>query len=667
MEENGRFARLLERAAAWKAEYDPEAAAAHLRERCPEEADRTMARAGQLMEQIFVFTDPWDMEPCSRPYAFEEMRWDCAPGGDPEWVYMHNRHDNLQKLLQAYRLTGDEAYIGKLKWYLFHWISHNPLRPGGETVRTIDTGIRCMNWASLLLQLLAGGLITEEETEALLTSIGDQFRYLKAAYIGKYTLSNWGLLQTTAMCAAYLWFGEYLPEDGLRDWAWRELEEQLELQVMGDGSHWEQSVMYHVEVLNSCMKLWANCCFAGVEAPGWLKNAVERMSRYLLFAAGPDHRQLAQADSDVTDVRDVLTKAAALCGSAEFKFGGFETLDFDSCWLLGRWGIGAYERLEARAPGETELVCRDTGNIYLRSGWGENANYTYLHCGPLGSSHGHGDLTQLCLYCQGRPFLVDSGRYSYREDEPLRMELKEAGAHNVCRIDGRSQAEADGSWSYRFCGEPLRSDCSGQGPLHVAQMAYHGVLDQGEPYLVKRRVAVHDSGFWLVVDDICCRGSHAVEARYHLDSAVRAERGPQAGPLWRLKSGESRLNVWGGQDFCLEPCLISPRYNCLEESARLVMSGTFEDRFTGWTAFAGEEIGVRAVPVTRAGDSSPIGQETVTAVEYQWDEGESWIILIRNREICRGTKLLTCRGVPVYGGAAALHFREGKLVERFRL
>ena len=30
----------------------------------------------------------------------------------------------------------------------------------------------------------------------------------------------------------------------------------------------------------------------------------------------------------------------------------------------------------------------------------------------------------LTLYCQGKPFLVDSGRYTYREDDPLRTQLK---------------------------------------------------------------------------------------------------------------------------------------------------------------------------------------------------------------------------------------------------
>ena len=673
MAEQGRFARLLDRVKAWRTEYGPEEAAAYLRERCGGEAGQVIEAAGRLMDQTFVFTDPWDMEPCGEPYTFPEMRWNEAPNGDPEWVYMLNRHDSLQKLLQAWRLTGDEAYAGKLKWYLFHWMEHNPLIPGGETVRTIDTGIRCMNWTMFLLFLLDGGLVSEEETERVLAGMGDQFQYLREAYIGKYTLSNWGLLQTTAMCAAYCWFEEYLPGGGLKEWAWKELEMQLELQVGDDGSHWEQSIMYHMEVLNSCMKLWAVCRFAGEETPGWLRRTVERMSRYVLFAAGPDHRQLAQADSDVTDVRDVLTKAAVLCGSPELKGGGYKALDLDSCWLLGSWGLRVYENLSEGRPAETSLVCGDTGNIYLRSGWEEDAHYTYLHCGPLGSSHGHGDLTQICLYFEGRPFLVDSGRYSYREDEPLRVKFKEAGAHNVCTIDGASQARAEGSWSYRSYGEAFRNSCREKGPLHFAELAYHGLTEQGRPCLVKRKVAVHDSGFWLIVNDICCEGSHRVEECYHLDGSVRAERDAQAEagagevPRWRLLSGGVRLNLWGQQDFSLEPCWVSPRYNCLEKSGRLTGVRSFEDRFTGWTAFAGDGIRVKSVPVQRAGDSREVGEETVTAVEFLLGERESWIILIWNREICRGTKLLICRGVPVYGRAVALHVRDGELCERLRL
>ena len=670
--ESMRFAVLKARVAAWRAEFDPEAVTRYLREHCADEVKLCLRRADQLMDQEFVFLDLWDMEPCGKGYLLTPMRWDCAPNGDPEWVYMLNRHDWMHKLFWAWRLTGEMSYIEKLKWYLFEWISDNPIEPGGgETIRTIDTGIRCKNWAELLLGLIADGLISEEETGQILYSMAEQFGYLENAYIPKYTLSNWGLLQTSAMCLAYLWYRDYLPKNGLEEWAWGELKEQLELQVMEDGSHWEQSIMYHMEVLNSCMYLWTSCNWAGKKVPGWLTGTVERMSRYVLWAAGSDHRQLAQADSDVTDVRDVLTRSATLCGSPAYKSGGFSQMDLDSSRLLGWPGIRRYGAIKREPPGNLSLVCKDTGNIYLRSSWEETASYTYLHCGPLGSAHGHGDLTQLCLYYRGAPFVVDSGRYSYREDEPLRAALKEAGAHNVCRIDGRSQAVADGSWSYRSYGECLRSYFSERGPVHFVEMGYHGTLGDGELCLVKRRVMVHDAGVWLVVNDICCKGNHTAEEFYHLDGRVKVHGGENGREMarasWILEAGGVRLGLMGSNLFCPENCRISSRYGELEDSRRLVKRTEFSDRLTDWTVFAGEGISAREVPVYRAGSGEPVARELVTSMEFMMGGGESWVFLIFNRETFAGPKLYFCKQVPVYARAAALHFSGGVLKERFRL
>ena len=131
-----------------------------------------------------------------------------------------------------------------------HWIAGNPILPEGSlTTRSIDTGIRCMSWQFLLVHLIGEGLMGQSQAEKILDSLSSQYLYMKKGYIDKYTLSNWGLLQTAAICHGYLWFEEYLPGDGLKEWAWEELENQLALQVLEDGSHWEQSMMYHICLL----------------------------------------------------------------------------------------------------------------------------------------------------------------------------------------------------------------------------------------------------------------------------------------------------------------------------------------------------------------------------------------------------------------------------------
>ena len=105
--------------------------------------------------------------------------------------------------------------------------------------------------------------------------MAEQFENMRARYIGKYTLSNWGVLQTTAICAGYAWFGPFLPA-GLEDWAWDELEQELELQILEDGAHWEQSAMYHVEVLNTCTKLLLHLLYAPGRRPDPVPQSTAR-------------------------------------------------------------------------------------------------------------------------------------------------------------------------------------------------------------------------------------------------------------------------------------------------------------------------------------------------------------------------------------------------------
>lgn len=674
--EKDRFGDLKERARAYIKEYDPAFVTEYMRTRCPREAEAVVAQADRLLEQTFIFEDKWDMEPCSIPYTLEEMIWDHSPNQDPEWIFMLNRHEYLYKLLAAFRLTGNREYLEKLEWYMEHWIGSNPILPGGSlTTRTIDTGIRCMNWQFLLLHLIGEGLMGQEKAEQVLGSMKAQFLNMQERYLPKYTLSNWGVLQTASICHGYLWFGEYLPGDGLEEWAWRELENQLAIQVLPDGSHWEQSIMYHMEVLLSSMKLLAYWKGNVPRDKGWLYTKVLEMSRYVMYAAGPDHCQIAQCDSDVTDVRDVLVKAGVLTGDGLFRFAGYESMDLDSAWLFGAHGIRLYEGLGPIVPKAKSLNAEDSGNIYVRSGWSEDSHFTYLQCGPLGSGHGHADLTHISLYYEGSPFLVDSGRYTYMEEDPLRPEFKSAQAHNVCVIDGQSQGIPKGAWGYDSYGEYLKNYYREQGPFHYCEMAYHGTLAEGGNYLVIRRVMMADPGMWLIVNDIECTGEHVVREYYHLDPEVEAYRDGEETPdlgrgtvsmepggVWTLRRGESRLNLSGSRGFTKAACNISKTYNQLSPSACLVKETGFMDRHRDWTCLAGSSMAVESVPVYQEGCTEPMPETEVAAKSFTSPSGESWVFLIWNKETYSGGKMYYCKGVPLYAKAAVLHCLEGNTV-----
>lgn len=682
----------------WKL-YDKETTVSYIRRNCKESVSELLKQADMLMNQTFVFQDRWDMEPCRTPYSIGLDTWLQSPNGDEEWVFMLNRHDFLPKLWYAWLLTEDEAYVQKLKWYLFDWIEKNPITSKGtDATRTIDTGIRCMNWCNLILPMLAEGKLSSEEAETLLRSVGEQFVNLMGRYIGKYSLSNWGVLQTTAMCAAYVWYREFLPEE-IEDWAWDELYNQLDLQILEDGSHWEQSAMYHVEVLNSCSKVLANLKMAdsigvtlspkalsafqetvrwnakqeaqagpgiGFERQnfGWLSGGVRVLSRHVLYTADPAGNQLAQCDSDVTDISDVMARSAVLLSGGEcYRQAAGSSMDMDSAWMLGAWGIRLFEQLVPQKVRNLSWECKAGGNLFIRSSWERDADFTWLKNSTLGSGHGHADQTHLSLYYRGKPFLTDSGRYTYREDEPLRMQLKNPQAHNVCVIDGESGGDADTSWTFASCAEVLKNYFTETECLHYAEMPFHGVLKNGTPYVIIRKVLVMDGGVWLSVQDVICQGEHEICEYFHLDNAVSVLRENDG---IGLQNGQEVLKLYTDGTLLSEESVISKRYNELIPASLLKKVSVMQDRWTDSVLFAGEGIQVSRAEVFQFGKPQPVSQDVVTAWDIVMQNGTQWTFLIWNRETFRGGKMYLCHDVPVYGKTVAL-CRDGETYRRIRL
>ena len=660
---------------------------AYIHEHCSEEATEIIRQADMLLKHTFIFTDRWEMEPCDTPYTVSLRDWITSPNGDPEWVFMLNRHDFLHKLWQAYLLTGNAAYTGKLKHYLLDWIEKNPItEQGTDATRTIDTGIRCMNWTVLLMHLLGADLISDTEAKTVLDSLAEQCRNMRSRYIGKYALSNWGVLQTTAICTAHIWFPEYIPIE-IANWAWRELRLQLSLQILSDGSHWEQSPMYHVEVLNTCTKLLAQVNFAesigiGIrpiasiaansdqdwsdaieasalpgqgydgEESGWLTDAVRVLSRHVLNTCDPAFYQLPLGDSDVTDVRDVLSRATVLLpGGGIYRYGAGERMDIDSVFLLGKPGLQRFYSVSPVKPVHKSWNCVDSGNLCFRSDWSEDASFTALKCGTLGSSHGHADQSHLTLYHKGQPFLIDSGRYTYLEEDPLRPLLKKPCAHNVCVIDGQSGGAPNGSWSYHSFDETLKNYYSNHENAHYAEMGFHGVLSDGTPYLVKRKIMALDDGIWLSAQDIVCQGNHVVKEYFHLHEKTVV--GP-AGEFILLQNEDAQLKIFLAQDLMLRFGVASDKYNEKHSIPILIQEHQMQDRFTSFTLFVDGRCEVNPVQVFQMRRAEPVPPEIAAAWDVVKPDGKKYTLILWNRETCKGDKLYTCHGVSVYGKAAVL-------------
>ena len=574
--------------------YNKENTVDYIKKYCKVETDELIRQADMLLNQTFVFQDKWDMEPCRIPYTMNMDTWVESPNGDEEWVFMLNRHDFLLKLWYAFLFTNNEKYVEKLRWYIFDWIAKNPItEKGTDATRTIDTGIRCMNWCYLILPMYATEIIDDKEVVHLLDVLNKQIVNLQKRYIGKYSLSNWGVLQTTAICVAYTWYREFLAED-IEEWAWNELANQLELQILEDGAHWEQSAMYHVEVLNSISKVLQQTYVArdlGIEISdaakfaiaeskewtsdeeacagpgkgyegaldGWLVNAVRVLSRHVLHTVDPEGNQLAQCDSDVTNIQDVMVRAALLLNGGEiYRYMAGSYMDMDSVWQFGERGISLFEKILSIPPKQLIWEGKYCGNINIRTSWNEDANYTWIKNSTLGSAHGHADQGHMSIYLKGKPFLVDSGRYTYREDDPLRMMLKNPAAHNVCVIDGESGGNADTSWTYDSYGEVGKNYFESKKGVHFVEMPLYGTLKNGLTYVIIRRVLILDDGVWISVQDVRCNEEHKVVEYFHLDDKVEVEQDKER---IILRNENVMLNVYSDESLIRTGGIISKKYN----------------------------------------------------------------------------------------------------------
>ncbi len=322
----------------------------------PEEMAARLETADQVCENKFIFNLPWDMEQTAEIVAFgEALDWTYMPGKDVEFVYQMNRHRYWVCLGQAYAITGRERYVKTFVSQMADWIWENAITTETmqKTWRTIEAGIRAENWIKAMGYMIKSPHITDEVLEAFTESMLLHAQYLAENRKSFSTKSNWGILESSGLFAIGKMLEECTTESTSqrgREYALlalERLEKQLATQVMSDGVHWEQSPMYHNEVLRCCLEVLRLAEIYRMEVPAGILSMTKAMAYADRFWQKPDGTQLAGGDSDSTDIRDILTASAFQFKDSILKSGAFPRLDYESIWDYGQVAALTYEALGA--------------------------------------------------------------------------------------------------------------------------------------------------------------------------------------------------------------------------------------------------------------------------------------------------------------------------------
>ena len=635
------------------------------------DAAGTIARAKAVLADAYSFSKPWDMERCATPFTVPvdaltgTYDWNVVMNDDPEWCFMLNRMDYLADLAVAALVTGERRYSDKAVALMVGWArTHDPVTAELST-RTLDTGIRLLAMAQVLPALVWLDAISDDELVRVVGCIEAQIAYLPGQYINKYETSNWGSIQTLAVISALCLLRDDPTTHPVWGWAMERMESQMAAQVYPDGVDWELSTMYHIEVLLYSMRgSWA-LQSRGLAVPSVLEGAVRRLAYALLAQRLPDGTIDAEGDSDRCRITGVLALAAAVLGDPALKAGARGTgLDLSDLSEYGCALEDAYLTLD---------VCDvvglprtfdggDAGLFVARSSWDRDANQAIFLNGPLGSGHGHADNLHLSAAWRGRLVLADSGRYTYREDSPVRPRLKGVAAHNVPIIDGKPASVPKGSWGYAgFC-FPLKTYVRHDDDIHY----WEGALVGRDPLqVIMRRVVFVERGIWLVCDEAWADGMHELGQRFHLEPSLEAtpEDGaglggrrarsslrpgsPELARGWVIDAGAGKLALSSTADSQVVRDECSPDYNVLVEQDVVETKTAFEGRGTAVSCLRPRDVKVESVPVLRNLEE-PVGPDLAQAWRFTLPMGEAYTVAVFHEEVHTGVKAFSLESVSFH-------------------
>lgn len=555
--------------------------AKYIKANYPKEVAKTLKTADEVLKHDFIFQDDWDMEKTNIPYQFTgEIDWKAIPFGDEEWCFMLNRHKFWIDLGKAYLLTGNEKYAKGFVDQVTHWIDNNPLTDDLKNIswRRIEAGIRCENWIKAFEYIKHSKQVTPKFLSKFLTSLYQHGEYLNSTFSGFSQTSNWDVLEFQGVFNLAFFLDEFKIAAQWQHKAIKRLSTCIKLQILKDGSQWEQSPMYHNEVFHCFMNVNLLAQRQNIKLPEILIQKTKDMAYANVKWQKPNFHQPLLGDSDDTDLRGLLTLAALVFNDVVLKSRAFERLDYETLFLTGKKGKEAYKSMDAKNPEFLSVYQQNSGDFYMRTSWEENAIYVGFHMKKLGGGHGHDNLLHFTLFANGQDYLIDGGRYTYVNNE-WREFFKNSKKHNTLGVDHLTNSVYKDSWSNSYDARSNDTFTKSTKDFDYAEaqnMAYNRLED---PVSMKRRFLFLKPNIWLVFDTFSAKKEHTYSQYFNfLNNNVTIDDG---GLATTFPKNNLRIQPIKEAKIKLTDSWWSPEYNLKHENKRAEIYKTA----VGFTSF----------------------------------------------------------------------------------
>ncbi|HOX19437.1 MAG TPA: alginate lyase family protein [Gemmatimonadales bacterium] len=396
---------------------------------------------------------------------------------------------------------------------LERWVQDNP-PARGTGWEAYPASLRIVNWIKWALR---GNRLPDESVASLAVQVRWLSKRLETHLLGNHLFAN---------AKALVYAGLYFDGPEATDWLDRGmsiLADQVPVQILPDGAHFELSPMYHALALEDVLDLCnAATAFAdGIPAPwqpavGRLRSVIGPMRDWLATMCHPD--------GEIGFFNDAAIGIAPSPGQLEAyaKRLGFPALGTARSPIT-RLGASGYIRIE-QGPAVAMLDVGLIGPDYL-------------------PAHAHADTLSFELSLFGQRVLVNSGTSLYAAGAE-RLRQRSTAAHNTVLVDHADSSEVWSAFRVARRARPvgLKVDEGGAPQICCAHDGYRRM--PGRP--THRRAWRFEPGALSVIDRIDGRFQTA-QARFHLHPTVIASPPSDGGIGLELCGGRrARLRAEGG-------------------------------------------------------------------------------------------------------------------------
>lgn len=497
------------------------------------------SKVNDLTDRDLVYYDnAMDMETCFDKYSFQEYKWHQTPNGDMEWVYMLNRQGYLVDLANAFYLTKENKYLDKWKEIILDFIATNEAEISHPEAswRVLDAGIRLINWIKSLTYL---PLDTFDEVEKVRihASMRQHANYIRSHLQEKHLLSNWGVLAVSGVLS-FLYFDT--EEVEMIEWAKKTLMKQADLQFTPKGIHWEQSPLYHHEVVMCFAYLYqiAETLDNG-DACIW-KEILQAPIYTTYYLSNDKNELLALNDSDTVDFSWV---------QSYYHLLGFDSVcsDYETGLIFAGNNFSKQHHVRFN-----DFFFDEVAGLAVVK---KNDLYFTLFCGMHGSSHGHASQGGISLEMDGVHFVTHPGRYTYKECDE-RISFKSEKMQNSVLVEEGAYPSIESSWGYHWVAKPIFMTTKKIETIYFFECAWSVPLtDDRIKNIITRKIILDIEAKLVVIIDEDMFGNGLTQ------NFIIPTR----------KSSDVYSRFWTNGEMSTDRIYYSKRYNTKEEGTRLTI------------------------------------------------------------------------------------------------